>query len=76
MLKVERIPEVYLQHIIKSHIFFLYKTPVQLTVTYSLWRNVNGNEVEMSSRCSGVTLQRSIDSLSLAHLRSGVRKYY
>ena len=29
----------------------------------------------MSSRCSGITLQRSIDSLSLAHLRS-VRKYY
>ena len=74
MLKVERIPEkVYVQHIIRAHIFFLYKTPVQLT--YSLWRNVNGNKVEMSSRCSGITLQRSIDSFSLAHLRS-VRKYY
>ena len=27
LLKVERIPEVYLQHIIKSHIFFPIQDP-------------------------------------------------
>ena len=34
MLKVERIPEVYLQHIIKSHIFSYTRPPYNLHIRY------------------------------------------